>query len=290
MKIPTISKAVTRLAAATFVTATLLAGAGVRSTNAAEVLAKPDLINVSFTRGEKIDAELNFIDKSALEEGYEAFARIPSASGGINVTSTTMLGAIAGTENVGYRTLKGLEPNTYYCFSVRAFRLHPGYDWSAKSNEICYTTPAALIVAAPAPAPPQATASWPILRQGATGENVRTLQFLLREDDSLALKADGLFGPLTLADVKAFQQEHGLTVDGIVGPQTWLKLAVTLREGDAGEAVIALQRQLIAHGKVVTDDSEFGPQTATAVEAFQQSKGLVVDGIVGPETWQALLK
>jgi peptidoglycan hydrolase-like protein with peptidoglycan-binding domain len=32
----------------------------------------------------------------------------------------------------------------------------------------------------------------------------------------------------------------------------------------------------------------FGPKTEAAVRAFQRSKGLVPDGIVGPKTWAAL--
>lgn len=295
MKFGTLSKTVTRLAAATFVTSALMVGVGAHATRAAEVttIAKPDLINIIFIRGEKIDAEVNFIDKANNEEGYEAFARIPTSDGSIHVSSRTVPGAIAGTENVGYITLQGLTPSTRYCFSARAYRLHPNYDWSAKSNEICFTTPAAQVVNAPAPAPASTPAPvaaiWPTLRLGAQGENVTTMQYLLREHDGDALTADGSFGPLTLQAVKVFQTDQGLTVDGIVGPQTWQKLAVTLRQGDQGEAVIALQRQLTAHGHTVTDDSDFGPQTAAAVRSFQQSKGLVVDGIVGPRTWQALL-
>lgn len=32
---------------------------------------------------------------------------------------------------------------------------------------------------------------------------------------------DGLWGPVTMAQVKYFQSTHGLVADGIVGPNTW---------------------------------------------------------------------
>jgi len=56
----------------------------------------------------------------------------------------------------------------------------------------------------------------PVLRQGARGEHVQVLQRNLG-----GLAADGIFGPLTTAAVRRFQQARGLKVDGIVGPQTW---------------------------------------------------------------------
>jgi murein L,D-transpeptidase YcbB/YkuD len=36
-------------------------------------------------------------------------------------------------------------------------------------------------------------------------------------------------------------------------------------------------------------DGIFGPQTESAVKAFQQSKGLAIDGIVGPASWSQLI-
>ena len=54
---------------------------------------------------------------------------------------------------------------------------------------------------------------------------------------------------------------------------------VTLRKGDRGRAVRALQRRLR-----ISADGVFGSQTARAVRRYQRRKGLVADGIVGPIT------
>ena len=64
----------------------------------------------------------------------------------------------------------------------------------------------------------------PLMRQGAKdAEAVRELQRLLN-DAGASLRVDGLFGPATDAAVRAFQTRMGLTVDGIVGRQTWSTL------------------------------------------------------------------
>jgi peptidoglycan hydrolase-like protein with peptidoglycan-binding domain len=50
-----------------------------------------------------------------------------------------------------------------------------------------------------------------------------------------------------------------------------------------------LQQLLRARGHAVVVDGDFGPQTEAAVKAFQQSKGLAADGIVGVQTWPKLV-
>ena len=65
-----------------------------------------------------------------------------------------------------------------------------------------------------------------------------------------------------------------------------------LGRGASGEAVRDVQRRLteLGHGCEDEADSEFGDATEAAVRAFQQSRGLRVDGIVGSDTWNALVE
>lgn len=63
------------------------------------------------------------------------------------------------------------------------------------------------------------------IRKGDRGEDVRELQEILNTDSRYGgLKVDGIFGSGTLASVRAFQGDSGLTPDGVVGPLTWDKL------------------------------------------------------------------
>lgn len=149
------------------------------------------------------------------------------------------------------------------------------------------------------------------LKRGDRGQDVVTLQNRLNQLNFNCGKADGIFGNATYAAVVAFQKKNGLVPDGIVGPKTLAALfsdgastgknppanspgeepsrggsiSRTLKLGDKGEDVAALQRRLnelkFNCGKV---DGIFGNATLKAVKAFQKANGLTVDGIVGKNT------
>ena len=65
----------------------------------------------------------------------------------------------------------------------------------------------------------------------------------------------------------------------------------TLRKGDSGAYVVLMQSELIQRGYSCGStgaDGKFGTNTEKAVRAFQSASGLVVDGICGDKTWEAL--
>ena len=129
---------------------------------------------------------------------------------------------------------------------------------------------------------------WPVQQVGSKGEDVRCVQSLLIHHGHPTV-VDGTFGPATKQAVKDFQAASGLTDDGIVGAQTWAALIVTVAAGASGDAVRAAQGELRTQGWRLALDGSFGPQTAGAVRDFQTARNLVVDGIVGPLTWQTLV-
>jgi peptidoglycan hydrolase-like protein with peptidoglycan-binding domain len=132
--------------------------------------------------------------------------------------------------------------------------------------------------------------SWPVVAEGATGEDVRTIQFSLNAHGQ-SLVVDGDFGPLTKTGVRAFQATKGLASDGIVGGQTWPTLVIQVSSGGRGVAVKAVQSQIASRGaSPLAIDGIFGPDTLTAVQQFQTWVGLSVDGIVGPSTWNAFVE
>ena len=58
--------------------------------------------------------------------------------------------------------------------------------------------------------------------------------------------------------------------------------------GSSGESVRELQQMLNSQGYNLDEDGIFGAKTRTAVKNYQKKNGLLVDGIVGQETWGSL--
>lgn len=129
---------------------------------------------------------------------------------------------------------------------------------------------------------------------------VRALQRRLRALGQRPGPVDGLYGPLTEAAVKRVQYNSGLSVDGIVGPQTRrvLKtetppLAPGAGYGQPGgsKQVRAIQRRLRALGhRPGPVDGLYGPRTQAAIERFQRTAGQPATGVLLPATAAAVAR
>jgi hypothetical protein len=78
-----------------------------------------------------------------------------------------------------------------------------------------------------------------ILKRGSLGEDVEALQTALNSLGFDAGEVDGDFGSRTEKAVKRFQQKAGITVDGIVGTETWKMLGGATRIGDGTQGILA---------------------------------------------------
>ncbi|WP_245570808.1 peptidoglycan-binding protein [Anaerovorax odorimutans] len=168
------------------------------------------------------------------------------------------------------------------------------------------------------------------LRIGSFGQDVSTIQNELNRISQnypsipkITQDKEGVFGAETEAAVKEFQRIFNLTVDGIVGSATWYKIKyiyngvkglgelvsegitaeeiespfdVSWQEGSTGVFVKLIQYYVRVLGcyyddiPVIEIDGYFGPETTEAVKAIQAKFGILVDGVVGIQTWAELDK
>ncbi len=165
------------------------------------------------------------------------------------------------------------------------------------------------------------------LRPGSQGLNVQTIQNYLnrirKNYPAIPIITDepGVYGASTQAAVKKFQSIFNLTPDGIVGKATWNKISAiytavaklaeldsegtalgignvppssVLGLGTKGMDVLTLQYLLSFISEYfpsippLKQNGNFDFLTSQAVIAFQKIMGLNADGIVGPNTWNAL--
>lgn len=143
----------------------------------------------------------------------------------------------------------------------------------------------------------------PLLRRGAEGAAVAEVRARLAQlglCDDLADGDPAVFDETVDRAVRTFQQERGITVDGIVGPVTFRRLEEARWQlGDrvlsyvpghlmAGDDVTELQRRLTTLGFAVgRPDGRFGVQTDSALREFQKGVGVTADGTCGPDTFRA---
>ena len=142
------------------------------------------------------------------------------------------------------------------------------------------------------------------LRLGDSGDRVALLRnTLIRLGLLQGSDNSSLFDADVESAVKAFQQNRGLTVTGLLDHETasileearWKlgdrTLHLTTPQLMRGDDVAQLQSRLIELGfNAGRVDGIFGRLTEGAVQEFQKSAGITIDGRCGPSTVMAILR
>ena len=144
------------------------------------------------------------------------------------------------------------------------------------------------------------------LKLNSKGTEVRNLQQDLTTLGYYWAEITGNFGAKTETAVKRFQEENGLTADGVAGTKTLNAIAAavarkggtsassssagtTLKLNSQGTKVSQLQTDLKQLGYYYAEiTGNFGSKTEAAVKAFQKAKGLTADGVAGTKTLNAI--
>lgn len=126
------------------------------------------------------------------------------------------------------------------------------------------------------------------IKLGNTGDLVKIAQYLTRFSD--IKKATGKFDEAFETYVKIYQQDRKLTSDGIIGKNTWTKMAeeaLTCSTSKNKTSIYTCAVQLLIGG--LTVDGVYGSNTKKGVAAYQSAAGLTSDGVCGPKTWTSLI-
>src|SRR4051812_20827193 len=138
-------------------------------------------------------------------------------------------------------------------------------------------------------------------RKGDRGPAVSEIRAKLGVLGLLPATDNDLFDAECDRAVRQFQQARGLTVDGIVGRETYVALdearwrlgdrllSYTVSHPFVGDDVVELQHQLLDMGfDCGRPDGIFGSSTEAALREFQRNLGLAPDGTCGPHTLKML--
>lgn len=144
-----------------------------------------------------------------------------------------------------------------------------------------------------------------LLQQGDRGGNVTELQQRLQSLGYSTGGVDGVYGDMTAAAVRDFQQSHGLTGDGKFGTQELAKLESNqspiaqpsptvislgaLTPGTTNSDVTRLQQRLKDAGYFQGATTQYyGTVTQGAVTQFQRNNGISATGVADAQTLTAL--
>lgn len=133
-----------------------------------------------------------------------------------------------------------------------------------------------------APATAQTQTVYPTLNIGARGEDVSTLQRQLQAAGYNPGVIDGIYGEKTAAAVRAYQQAHNLTVDGIAGQQTFSSLAERYTGNIAPWSVTNQQTQQAVSQQITPVPTAPTPTTTPSTTTKQATTGGVSTTIKQP--------
>lgn len=156
-----------------------------------------------------------------------------------------------------------------------------------------------------------------VLRPGSSGSEVARMQLYLNGLRDAAyptlvrLVVDGRYGSGTASTVMQYQVLNGLSMDGLIGRNTWDSIVgeyntliggssdtypgIPLRPGSRGEDVRHMQQRLNELARIYTAinaqnaDGIYGNNMTNAVRRFQAQFGLSADGILGQDTWNKIV-
>lgn len=125
-----------------------------------------------------------------------------------------------------------------------------------------------------------------VLVSGNTGAKVSALQYLLTAAGKKVM-ATGKYDSATVSAVKSWQSSKKLDADGQAGPLTITSLMSSVKSGDTGDRVQALNL-LMGMAGYATDASKVGSTTTASLKGFQTATGLPATGIADAKTWSRL--
>lgn len=174
------------------------------------VKAGTGLYVIRRTKAKSMLIEVCFVDtedaNKYLEVGYKAIAK-----------------AIVDALDNHISSSPAVDTNTSSTSQTQSTTVNTGNDWVRRLQQECnnqgYSKQKVDGIAGPA-----TLAGCPTLKKGASGNITKLLQEKLVTLGYSTNGVDGIFGSGTYSAVREFQKTRGLSIDGIVGQNTWRKL------------------------------------------------------------------